>query len=358
MAEPRIAQSLGRLREQVQQLFPNAPKSEFGWIGDQAHRNRVSDHNPDSLGIVHALDIPHLPGIGLDTYELAAHFRDIGNAGNEPRLKYVISNRRIWNPSISKAWRAYNGANAHDQHVHVSVVGGNAADDARDWDLGDLGRREPDAVTSKPLLQRGASGSDVRLIQQALMIDGIFGPLTEQAVRRFQALEEIDDDGIVGPLTWRALQFRFPELFVELPPPPPGTSEWQTDITATVFGGSREHQTTAYDEHVITDDEFTVAYPFRFPYPGKLPIIQVHNVATNKAVNANVGEVGPWMEDDDYAQKGTRPIAETCYKNKTPLPRGPHKGKVPTNPSGLDLSPAVARAVGIDGMGRINWRFV
>lgn len=356
MAEPRIAKSLGRLREQVQQLFPDAPKSEFGWIGDQAHRNRTSDHNPDSLGIVRALDIPHMPGIGLDTYELAAHFRDLGNAGNEPRIRYIISNRRIWNPAISKAWRAYNGANAHDQHVHVSVVGGNSADDARDWDLGDLGRKEPDTVTSRPPLQRGASGSDVRLIQQALMVDGIYGPLTEQAVRRFQALEEIDDDGIVGPLTWKALQFRFPELFIELPPPPPEVSEWQTDITTTVFGGSSETQRSAYDNHVITDDEYGIALPFRFA--GERRPVQIHNVATNKAVNARIVDVGPWMIDDDYWSRDERPIAETCFKTKTPLPRGPNKGKVPTNPAGIDMTPATADALGIDGLGRINWRFV
>jgi peptidoglycan hydrolase-like protein with peptidoglycan-binding domain len=36
-----------------------------------------------------------------------------------------------------------------------------------------------------------------------IAVDGDFGPLTEQAVRDFQASEDIDSDGIVGPITWR-----------------------------------------------------------------------------------------------------------------------------------------------------------
>jgi peptidoglycan hydrolase-like protein with peptidoglycan-binding domain len=36
-------------------------------------------------------------------------------------------------------------------------------------------------------------------------IDGIFGPKTDEAVRGFQSALEISVDGIVGPITWRAL---------------------------------------------------------------------------------------------------------------------------------------------------------
>jgi peptidoglycan hydrolase-like protein with peptidoglycan-binding domain len=38
-----------------------------------------------------------------------------------------------------------------------------------------------------------------------VQIDGIFGPRTDGFVRGFQSALGIASDGIVGPLTWRAL---------------------------------------------------------------------------------------------------------------------------------------------------------
>ncbi|GAB3712834.1 peptidoglycan-binding domain-containing protein [Nocardiopsis oceani] len=63
------------------------------------------------------------------------------------------------------------------------------------------------------LVQPGDSGNLVKAVQQALisgygydlLLDGEFGPATEAAVRDFQAAQGIDDDGIVGPITFQAL---------------------------------------------------------------------------------------------------------------------------------------------------------
>ncbi len=65
-------------------------------------------------------------------------------------------------------------------------------------------------------LQIGSSGPDVRAVQQALNLrrqpnepfvdeDGAFGTNTAAAVRRFQDSNDLDPDGIVGPLTRVAL---------------------------------------------------------------------------------------------------------------------------------------------------------
>ena len=63
-------------------------------------------------------------------------------------------------------------------------------------------------------IRRGSSGDDVVILQNALnnlgydvgKTDGIFGPKTEQAVKIFQKDHELSVDGIVGPITWGALE--------------------------------------------------------------------------------------------------------------------------------------------------------
>lgn len=53
-------------------------------------------------------------------------------------------------------------------------------------------------------LRRGARGELVKILQRAVGVgdDGIFGPGTEAAVRRFQREHALVPDGIVGPRSW------------------------------------------------------------------------------------------------------------------------------------------------------------
>lgn len=66
---------------------------------------------------------------------------------------------------------------------------------------------EPAGEGGRPTLRRGNSGELVRIVQARCGIDadGVFGPLTEAAVRRFQREHALVPDGIVGPRTWAAL---------------------------------------------------------------------------------------------------------------------------------------------------------
>jgi cell wall-associated NlpC family hydrolase len=60
---------------------------------------------------------------------------------------------------------------------------------------------------AKPL-KRGSEGPRVAKVQRWLGIsaDGIFGPGTKRAVKRFQRRHGLTADGIVGPVTWSSLK--------------------------------------------------------------------------------------------------------------------------------------------------------
>jgi peptidoglycan hydrolase-like protein with peptidoglycan-binding domain len=67
-------------------------------------------------------------------------------------------------------------------------------------------------------VKRGSRGDAVRAVQEVMkfhdqsdgegpgvQVDGIFGPRTDAFIRGFQTALGIASDGIVGPITWRAL---------------------------------------------------------------------------------------------------------------------------------------------------------
>lgn len=65
----------------------------------------------------------------------------------------------------------------------------------------------------QPTISPGTTGTVVRRLQRALRrtpdlgvtVDGVFGPVTETAVKDFQQGAGLLVDGIVGPATWNAL---------------------------------------------------------------------------------------------------------------------------------------------------------
>lgn len=216
------------------------------------------------------------------------------------------------------------------------------------WDV-----KPPPPPTDRPTLRKGDTGDQVRVVQTALKItaDGIFGNDTETAVRSFQTTKGLTVDGVVGPETWAALEEEF-----DLPPYEPPESEWQENIKTSVFGGKGDPNNSAYSPYdVITDTELSVALPYKFPEPR--PKVLVRNRANGKEAVCRIRDLGPWLTDDPYWNTGQRPLAETCWQTKTPLPRGPNKGKVP-NGAGLDVTPGAAKAIALSGMGQCDWTFV
>jgi hypothetical protein len=111
-----------QLRDQVDTWFPDRNvKSPEGWLGDSRHASRKSDHNPDRFGWVRGLDL----NAGLESSNsLAPYLADQIRvaAKSDPRISYVIFNRRICSKILNWKWRKYKGINPHTKHIHISFT--------------------------------------------------------------------------------------------------------------------------------------------------------------------------------------------------------------------------------------------
>lgn len=195
MAKWRLAKSIETFRRQLNEQFPSRDKVSDGTIGDTAHSQRKSSHNPDARGAVRAMDITHNPQKGIDGNKLLAALL----AAKDSRIWYIIFNRKIYNVQYGFRERPYTGANAHAHHLHLSVSDDpKLYDDASEWKFDFGANPKP----SKPLLQLGSSGEEVRKLQDKLGVVADFGENTKQAVIAFQKKTPgLVADGIVGEKT-------------------------------------------------------------------------------------------------------------------------------------------------------------
>lgn len=116
-----LAPALTALRDEVNRRWPNRDRSYDGTIGDLAHQQSKSEHNPDSAGVVRAIDIT-ARGIDVDALLDAA----IG----DPRVHYVIYRGRICSRAYGWTWRRSSG---HEHHVHISLR--NHTSESAPWDV-------------------------------------------------------------------------------------------------------------------------------------------------------------------------------------------------------------------------------
>lgn len=167
----RIARSLDQLRNEIDAEWPERSTASDGWIGDAAHRERKSDHNPNAAGVVTALDVTAPEG-----HEVAERLRQ----ARDRRVKYMISNGWICSSYPHKegpawSWRPYSGSNQHERHAHISVMASPTLyDDASTW------FREEDMALTE------AEQETVRQIHAALKgldSDGSFAKYAVQHLR-------------------------------------------------------------------------------------------------------------------------------------------------------------------------------
>jgi hypothetical protein len=133
MADWVLIPCLKALFAEFNRLAPSRGKAGDGSIGDTAHQQTVSDHNPDETGSVpihdadkinevHAIDVDNnLNESDLSMERVVQHVLGRCRAGTEKRLRYVIYNRRIWSASADWVQKSYPGASPHTEHAHFSA---------------------------------------------------------------------------------------------------------------------------------------------------------------------------------------------------------------------------------------------
>lgn len=202
----KLAPALVDLIAEVDETWPGRPTGSDGSIGDTAHSNRQSEHNPNDHGLVTAVDI---------TKKSAAMMTRIRQAAvADDRVWYVIHDGSIWSRTHGFKKAPYQGSNPHRQHMHISLR--QTADAAKDgpWGIADAPTpaalrpaTEPEPETDRvlPVLLRDDRHELVRVLQRFLGVAPTtehFGPATERAVRDYQRRQGLVVDGVVGPKTW------------------------------------------------------------------------------------------------------------------------------------------------------------
>jgi hypothetical protein len=124
---------LKALFAEFDRIAPSRDHASDGSVGDTAHQEEVSDHNPDETGSVpihdadkinevHAIDVDNtLNESDLTMEKVVQHLLARCRSGAEKRLRYMIYNRRIWSASSGWVQKTYTGASPHTEHAHFSA---------------------------------------------------------------------------------------------------------------------------------------------------------------------------------------------------------------------------------------------
>jgi hypothetical protein len=162
---------LVQLRGEFNAVAPTRDKASDGSVGDAAHADTSSDHNPDETGHVpiidadtvnevHAIDVdatgPWPSGWTMERFVqyLLAECR----AGREKRLRYVIYRSRIWSGSSGWVQKPYDGLNPHYEHAHFSA----SYDTAREADTSPYGLKGLIGVSAQDVIDalKSQAGKD------------------------------------------------------------------------------------------------------------------------------------------------------------------------------------------------------
>ena len=194
----RLARSLVQLRAEVNAAWPGRDLRSDGSIGDPAHASRTSDHNPNSAGVVQAIDVDEHTDPSETSEDVGRWLAEGLRASGDPRVKYVIYEQRMFSsyaiPSAGVLPWVWRNGTGHLFHVHVSVADDPALyDDPSPWGLADTTTARPaeEDHMLRPC-RHGDRGTHVRALQEVLKRipgvdcepDGIYGDGTAAALSK------------------------------------------------------------------------------------------------------------------------------------------------------------------------------
>ena len=117
----KLAAAAFTLRDQVNTRYPKRDRASDGTIGDQAHRRRISDHNPDKTGYVMALDLDE---DGWPAHAFADQLIEYMRTSHDIRIKNVVYEGRVASATYSDqrwVWRSAPSL-GHAHHIHISFA--------------------------------------------------------------------------------------------------------------------------------------------------------------------------------------------------------------------------------------------
>ncbi len=174
---------------------------------------------PRDVPIFYASDHDYLPD------QVIGYYQGVAAAGGRPWGLYG-GIKLVDGITAPYYWQAagWSGGNISTRaHLHQFVSGSkipgtdvNAVlNPVPMWSKAPAKARPVSKSVGPRLLRAGVSGQDVKTLQlmlnrvfplySHLVVDGVFGPLTEAVVKEFQMRAHIAVDGIVGPQTRKAL---------------------------------------------------------------------------------------------------------------------------------------------------------
>lgn len=145
---PMLTKGMKNLGNQINAWAPERDGTSDGAIGNYAHTQEISDHDPDDTSAhnagwdgdadhtkdVRAIDVDidfKLPDVSAQI--LVDHIRKLPNLKSV--LRYIIYNRKMYHERDNFAPTPYTGASAHTEHVHFSGAYTEDADQNSKYDF-------------------------------------------------------------------------------------------------------------------------------------------------------------------------------------------------------------------------------